>query len=282
MKHKTPPPPSALIDEPEQIICFVLSRRQPDGGYSFARSAPSTLEDTYFALMVMRLLSGPEPSRATSRYLSRIEPVANLGPRLLRFLTLARRACGLDDLSRDVIRPLLALKLRFSVDQMFEQALLSRLYQTRPPHPRDVVAWLRRRSRAKFRETELVARHAVLLRLFGIRVGLDPWRRWLRAAQGQDGGFGFVPGSTSYLEGTWAALQGMEALAVNPTDPTACEHFILRCRSADGVFGRQSQTVPSLGATFQALESLRILGEWRALDGTRSGHRESQAPAASP
>jgi hypothetical protein len=91
-KHKTQPHPFALIDEAEQVIYPILSQRQPDGGDRFARAAPSAVDDIEFALMVTRRLSGSELSHARSRDLFRIEPVANPGPRLMRFLTLTRRA----------------------------------------------------------------------------------------------------------------------------------------------------------------------------------------------
>lgn len=264
MKHSLGQRRWARIERPETTVGFVLSREQPAGGFSFARQAPPTLEDTYHALEILRLLGGPAPSRRTRGFVADIEPTVRMTPRLLHELVSVRRACGVPRPPRALLERVIGQGGARDRVALFERADLADVSGVKvraTPALRRRLAKIRPDHRSG---TVIAAQTALACKLLRIPLRAALWREWLAAAQGLDGGYGFVPGSTSFLEATAIVVRAFEALSGLPRNLAACEEFVLRCRSRDGGFGRTSQAVPTLEATYLALTSLRILHRMRS------------------
>lgn len=84
----------------------------------------------------------------------------------------------------------------------------------------------------------------------------------IRECQNGDGGFGFMKGTTSFIENTYDALYTLNLMNSYPLYADKCESFILGCKSEKG-FGRQINTEPAIEYTYYAIASLNILSEIR-------------------
>jgi len=83
--------------------------------------------------------------------------------------------------------------------------------------------------------------------------------KYLQDCQNSDGGFGFHPGTTSFLENTYYSLKALTILHARPKEIEKCKQFIVSCKINAGGFGRQSITVPTIESTYYAIKSLKLL-----------------------
>jgi hypothetical protein len=83
---------------------------------------------------------------------------------------------------------------------------------------------------------------------------------WFQACQNGDGGFGFFPGTTSFIENCHACLRALVLLGSEPLDPGRALSFLSGCRTASGGFSRGGRAAPFLDATWHALASLSLAG----------------------
>lgn len=80
-------------------------------------------------------------------------------------------------------------------------------------------------------------------------------------SQNGDGGFGFYPGTTSYLENTYYALKILSNLIIYESVLIKAKEFILACYNSDGGFARKPGGISYLSTTAMALESLAFLSK---------------------
>ena len=86
---------------------------------------------------------------------------------------------------------------------------------------------------------------------------------WLRACQNYDGGFGFMPGTTSFIENTFYGLRALNLLGGKPKDMEMALNYVLSCRTKSGGFSRKANAAPFLDATYYAIGSLMELQKCR-------------------
>ncbi len=82
---------------------------------------------------------------------------------------------------------------------------------------------------------------------------------WLRSCQGFDGGFGFLPGTTSFIENCFDCLAGLALLHGTPKDPLGCRSYILACWTRSGGFARKNGATAFLSSTWHAVGALSLL-----------------------
>jgi hypothetical protein len=85
--------------------------------------------------------------------------------------------------------------------------------------------------------------------------------RWVQSSQNGDGGFGFYPETTSYMENTYCALEILVKLGSSPTQIELCRKYILSCQTKSGGFGRAPASFPFIESTFHAVVGLLLIGE---------------------
>ncbi len=78
-------------------------------------------------------------------------------------------------------------------------------------------------------------------------------------SQNGDGGFGFYPGTTSYIENTYYALKFLSSLAIPKSVFLRAYYFILACYNRDGGFSRRPGGISYLETTALSLEILNSL-----------------------
>ncbi len=82
------------------------------------------------------------------------------------------------------------------------------------------------------------------------------WIDYIINSQNGDGGFGFYPGTTSYLENTYYALSTLNKVASKEVNFKKTISFVLACYNSDGGFSRKPGGISYLETTAMALEIL--------------------------
>jgi len=264
---------SKLRDIFMAAIPFVAARRKAEGGFGATPRLPATIEDTYNALHILELArkyeaieeSGLDPAADENlrTYLAARRQSLPAGVRITFQLLWCCKAIGLE-FDRDffettviarmkasdslmdwyygarILAEVLGGKVRLvaespilttvmdkkwrAIDEAWMQMYLSRLYRDTLPLP----------------EPELIA--------------------WCRACQNGDGGFGFFPGTTSFVENCHAALRSLAFLGAGPLDPGRAFLFLTGCQTVSGGFGRIGRAAPFLDTTWHALAALALIG----------------------
>jgi len=244
--------PSLALDV-AALAAFVLDRQQGAGGFSTVPSLPATVEDTFYAIEI----------------LLRLEP-------LVPHLHL-RSQVNLESLSRFV-------QERYAEEQSrLPLRLCYFLHKIQLNFPGMAIPWrgfpalqptkfehffylqqLGRRERKKndcflppLNLKEVSCKEVYFyLALFAVSsdVPRQALIRWLRDCQNGDGGFGFFPGSTSFLENCFYCLAALALLGAKPSALQQAREFVLSCQTGVGGFARSLIGAPFLESTWYGVE----------------------------
>jgi len=257
-----------------KAILFVMARRKESGGFGATPRLPATVTDTYHGLRILNLARqygamdncgydplGDESLRA---YLSACLLKFPGGARTRFQIFWCCLAAGVD-VDRRAAEDVVAAQLcrSASLEDGYYHARLLREVLERPlPEAREILnnstvmigkwhtvdeAWMniylsrQIRSPLPHMEEELIT--------------------WFQDSQNMDGGFGFFPGTTSFVENCHASLRALAFLEAKPRDQAGAFRFLVGCQTAAGGFGRSSRAAPFLYATWHALAALAILDE---------------------
>lgn len=265
--------------ELEQLVVYVLALRKEGGGFGATRRLPATVEDTFHAVSIFRLLEQgaglPEPlalcrrDEALTDYLRRLWPGRDLDAKTVAQLweTAAMLGCGLP--AQDIAAQAVAhLRRRPSLLTASHAASV-----LGPALAAELVALLGTDWAQSLRPGRATSEELMLWLRLQAAVGeplMDAGQRqalsqWFRDCQGFDGGFGFLPGTTSFMENCHFCLRSLTLLGAVPRQPAAARAFILGCRTRGGSFGRRGRAAPFLDATAHALAALSLLAPWDGL-----------------
>jgi hypothetical protein len=250
-----------LVDHPA-LMEFVLKRRKATGGYGATPRLPATIQDTFQAVAI-RLVLGEEPPTPRSapelgQYLARMLAVPWLGIDTTFRLLITCRLCGLASdggrvrahlaacLSRDA-----SLAATYYGRRIFKEVLEEEPGSLEPKRPVSLPVPC---------AVEDVARYLFVKKMGGQPVlGAEELRGWLQRAQNGDGGFGFFPGTTSFIENCHAALAALTLLGARPLDPANARAFLVSCQTGGGGFARSPGAAPFLDASWHGVAALRLL-----------------------
>lgn len=262
----------AVNDIEEGVLSFLRPRRKEDGGYGATRMLPASAEDTYHALRILaafgrKTAHGAGEDDALRNYLARLKKIEGMGARTT-FHMLA--ACRLAGVPIDTGNALASVRERLArAEELAERYYCARIVREipgaatiqGPALPGDF-------SQIPWRDaTEL---WMVLYLLHGTPAGPAASRRrdlvhWLQTCQNHDGGFGFLPGTTSFVENCYTCLRALALLDAVPRDSAACRAFLLACQTATGGFARINRATAFLDSTWHAVAALSLLTWQRRL-----------------
>jgi hypothetical protein len=249
----------------EGVLAFVLARRRESGGFAFSPMVPASVEDTYCALRILEAIKPVSEKqldalRQDSRlhdFLVRAEgkETWNIRTAYHHIFCLAFQGIGPD---QSWLKKLLGSWQNQShtlADHYYASRLQEWVPQTDLTLGQDrPISW--RSSRELWMLLYLSG--GAPERFHATQVDL---LRWLQSCQNPDGGFGFVPGSTSFIENSHWCLRALSLLDSQPLWPDLARDFVLRCRTARGGFARKNGAAPFLYATWHAVASLAILSK---------------------
>ncbi len=251
----------------EKIVDFVLARRHEKGGFGAAPTLPPSVEDTYLSLRILQQLPFHEKPEAAA---------VLRDPSLAQFLRdpqdseqwLARTGFHYAYCCRIAqVKPNTAWVKQFVSNRLQDvRGLAGAFYCSRmittfrewfpelPPFPVNSGSIHWRTARDVRMALFLADGH--LRKLHADRKHLV---FWLRSCQNPDGGFGFTPSTTSYLENVHACLQALAMLKGTPRNPAGAASFIRNSWSKDGGFARKKGGAPFLESTWHGVASLALL-----------------------
>jgi hypothetical protein len=247
----------------QQVEGFCYKRKKATGGFSATPRLPPTIQDTYHAINILAALAkqGLTPASPNDGplliYLSQARPAeahsAKVTFQRLAALRLAGGAVEVEPIKAFIRRRLTetaTLEERYYCCRLAREVL--GLDDPDQFHwlPEPTTGWSFRTA------TELWM-------LLTLAQGQPPGERdltsWLQACQTYDGGFGFFPGTTSFMENGYDCLRALRRLGSTPRDPEGCRAFILACHNQTGGFARKGGATAFLSSTWQAVASLDLL-----------------------
>ncbi len=260
-----------LADILSRVEQFVELRKKEGGGFGATPNLPATVEDTYHALRILDSISSVSKtafSRQTRRWPelssflhSFLKKDLELGARGVFQLFWCMKYCRALPPERQVLavigrkildrpgRENLYFALRTMLEVLESTPGREAILPGTPPAEPIFEGILRKRMMDLYLDRHLG---------WG-KIPAGEAAAWFRLCQNPDGGFGFMPGTTSYIENCHYGLSSLALLDSAPADKAACQNFIMGCRTRSGGFSRNSSAAPFLDATWHAVRGLLIL-----------------------
>jgi len=266
----------------EGITTFFLLREQPSGGFSAGRYMPATLEDTYHAVRCLKAIDTFSADGQNSQWhfpgavlvsthidflKYRMAQDWNHSRRLFHILyclnafnfPVSEHNEGL--FSTQSVRDFLRERIRImpSIDECFYALRTARMFNNETTMPLDNMPPLTDYSIDSLAELRML----LYLTRHGDRAEFDrvsrQWLPWLKRCLNGDGGYGFFPGTTSYIENVYHAMESYRIIQAAPAKAHETVGFIRACRSARGGFGRRCQGIPFPDSTWHGTAALIFL-----------------------
>lgn len=244
----------------EDIFRFTILRQQKEGGFSFVETTPPTLEDTYYAIGILKELRILYNDSKTLEFVeSSIDDFK--GPEHLFYISYIYNIFNHRP-SRDFYSNMENVEVK-SIDSCYN---LFRAYENLNLKISNecLIDYLETKKSFKKSYLSITSKYIYLAKRIGISFNEKDYANWIIKSQNDDGGFGFKTGTTSFIENTYYGLCALHDLGYLPNDLGKCMNFVYSCYSNAGGFGRQKTTVPTLQNTYQALVSLRIVQNMKA------------------
>lgn len=241
---------------------FILIRYKEDiGGFGATPLLPPTLEDTYFGVKGLYFLNLSHLKSISFMIFQYIESFSNVN--FLDLLSLYRLISICEYLHKEIPTNILKkVKNNLKIFLTFQKNPL-RLY----------VLWYI--NNKILQDKEILKEILNNIKISQIKtledlyyIGKIDKKTWVKNinfvlhSQNGDGGFGFYPKTTSFLENTYYAIKILKDL--NFSDITLINkglEFIKACQKNDGGFGRTPGGISYLETTAMALEILQSRGE---------------------
>jgi len=240
--------------DPETIVDFILKRRYKEGGFGSAPSVPPSIQDTYYALSILKVFLpipeevfryDPSKDELLRSYLREfLEKEEKLDPKLTYYYVKASQIASFDFSLEELLKK---IKNISNIEDLFYK---SRIFQIEKEElPRD--CWKNMKE----------LRMYVYLKGDLSREERDSIVSWIYSCKNPDGGFGFLPHTTSFIENTYYALDALKRLGIGlgEKDRNKIIEFILSCYTGKGGFTRKGIGAPFLDATYYAIHSLILL-----------------------
>ncbi|MCX5877203.1 MAG: hypothetical protein NT087_13085 [Deltaproteobacteria bacterium] len=246
------------------LMDFVHKRRKATGGYGATPRLPATIQDTFQAVAITLVLGQdpptPQSEPALAEYLARMLAVPWLGIDTTFRLLMTCRICGIAMDAERVRAHLAACLTRdASLTTTYYVSRIAREILGEEPDSRGPGRSLLLPASCAVGD---VARFLFVKKMDGQSVaGAGELAGWLQRTQNGDGGFGFFPGTTSFIENCHAGLAGLSLLGARPIELDSARAFIISCQTGRGGFGRSPRAAPFLDASWYGIASLCLLAE---------------------
>lgn len=252
----------------EEVFNFFMVRRRETGGFAATPLSPPTIEDTFFTLETIEVLK--ELSKTSISYdPSEDEALKNWLKHVLMDFALYKR-------SPKILWYLLKLyKTVFKDDPLRMEVEYLRLFSKKVNfYGVERVYYLIKII--KFLNLDIgplqinldfntVRDLYILLWIYknnfipSLGVDIDRILTWLNRCYNPDGGFGFLPGTTSYIENTYFALRCYNLLEINPPKLLSIKEFVFSCYEGKGGFSRKPGGTVFLESSYYGVRCIKLL-----------------------
>ena len=215
---------------------FCLVRNNQEGGFGATPYLPPTIEDTYFALNILAFLGEDLPAPEKTLTFLKNKAQASLSPRLSFYLKVSFLVLG-------------------------EEAPPLKTTSPRTPTLEDIF-YLKKLGKLKGQKLPGLSPRPTLKELYFLSgtscERAKPFVPYVLSSQNPDGGFGFFPGTTSFIENTYFALNFLKTFGLLPNDLEGLKNFVYLCWRKEA-FARAPGGIPFLESSFYALKILAFL-----------------------
>ena len=261
----------------KNVIKYITSRQNLDGGYTFVEENDSNAQDTYYGLATLKLLDAPFPKIDKTVQWLREFSLGSIYS--YYYIGKALSLCGEDlgNLFRKYVASTIAAKRHLgSVDVYFEVAsefratyMVLELADLQGVDPgKDVAEWLLRYKNGDggfgahdFSNINSTYYATASLDLLGFDMkSLKDTVAFLRSCEKPYGGFTVVPDSFApYMEHTYYGMMALDLLGESCVFRPQTVDFVRRCQNANGGFARADLGISTFENTFQAVSILQKL-----------------------
>lgn len=272
-----------MLDESlSGAVNFFQVREQESGGFSAGRYMPATVEDTYHAVRCLGLVMAirqagnrvwdhlmKNPVRVHLDFVTgRLRGEWNNSRRLFQllccaynlapdFMSYPESVCPVGKIEHFLETRLQRMPV---LDECFHAARVRDIMPCSGKISLDILSLMTDYSIKSINELRMLL---YLHRHSGCRylncAGMTWWASWLRSCRNGDGGYGFFPGTTSYLENVYEAFEAFRLMNMVPEHVDSTAGFVRACRSARGGFGRRCQGIPFPDSTWYGISLLMSL-----------------------
>jgi hypothetical protein len=250
------------LPELSRVIQYLKDREYEEGGFSFVQDLYPNVEDTYYAIRTLQLLMADIDRIKTANYLKSINWEEFGFPRMVYMLLYLHLSVGIE-LPPPLIELLKKDWSRFQIlgAQYFSDEIQKLLNQPLRP-----LLTLSPFQFSRQEDLQSLRKKVSVLLNRGVAFEKEEIIRWIQLCQNGDGGFGFYPITTAYMENTYCALEILSKLDSYPMRIDLCREYILGCQTKNGGFGRAPISFPFIESTFQAVAGLFLLEKMEGED----------------
>jgi hypothetical protein len=246
-------------EEKRQTIAFIFQYEQPEGGFSFSKTTPPTREDTYYAMRVLDKLDIKYSNLDTNRYLKSILMDLHHSCKHYYQLMFLLQSSSLEGHPTTIknLRDLHGYLKQENINEIYYYMLISEILDTKS----DFIISRTKLSQdiVKLNYIPEVTRLIFVTKKLNLEFEEKKYINWIQKSQSSDGGFGFLPYTTSFLENTCYALRGLHSLNTTPFNLEMCERFVKGCRVGNGGYARKANALGTLQSTYHAICCLELL-----------------------
>jgi hypothetical protein len=271
---------SALMFSARDVVGYVISRQNTDGGYTYCQGSESNAQDTYYGLAILDLLNIPFPNiEQTIKWLHDFVPDSSYSH---YYVAKALKLCGekLDKKLEDFLISLTrskeeigTIEVYVEVASEFEDSfMITELVNMAgiEIEREKTIGWLLsyQNNDGGFginKHSNLNSTYHAVASLFNLCYPIKSLKgttRYVRSCEKPSGGFTVVSRSSNpYIEHVYFGVSALDLLGEHAKYPEKTAQFVLKCQNANGGFARSHVGISTFEYTFYALSILQKLGQ---------------------
>ncbi len=246
----------------KEALTFVFKRQRKEGGFSLTPGLPSTLEDTYHAFKIIEIaknlcLDTSDFIKDAHKFylLSKLKEIKKINNKNGYHLFYC-----LNFLNEKIFPSPNSLTPNSSPFILEETFYLIKIFEVLNYKPS--LSMLPNRE-LKYDFDGIIKKRFMALYLDNTfrlnKISKELAITWVKSCQNCDGGFGFLPGTTSFIENTFWAIRALLLLKTPIKNKKIILDYIFSCKTKNGGFSRKEGAAPFLDATFYGVSVIYYL-----------------------
>lgn len=262
------------------VVDYIVSRQNTDGGYTFCQGTESNAQDTYYGLAILDLLKTPFPNiEQTIKWLHDFVPDSSYSH---YYVTKALKLCGekLDKRLEDLLLSLRgskgeigAIEVYVEVASEFEDSFMITELVNMVGIEIDrekTIGWLLSYQNndggfGAHKHSNLNSTYHAVASLSNLGYPVKTLKgtlRYIISCEKPSGGFTVVPKSSNpYMEHVYYGVSTLDLLGERARYPEKTAQFVLECQNINGGFARSNLGISTFVDTFYAVSILQKLGK---------------------
>jgi hypothetical protein len=276
-------PAKILLDNrfsARDVVDYVVSRQNTDGGYTFCQGAESNAQDTYYGLAILDLLKAPFPNiKQIIRWLHDFIPDSSYSH---YYVAKALKLCGEEPDKRLKDFPsylrgskgeIGTIEVYVEVASEFEDSfMITELVNMAGIEidRKKTIGWLLSYQNndggfGAHKHSNLNSTYHAVASLSNLGYPVKSLRAtvgYVRSCEKPSGGFTVVPKSSNpYMEHVYFGASTLDLLGEHAKYPEKTVQSVLKCQNVNGGFARSHLGISTFVDTFYAVSILQKLGQ---------------------